>query len=173
MLTAAPDDTEFPGSNVRAVYQDRNGYIWTGNKDKVIRVYDSQWRYVGNLTSSGTISPYSTDKLGIGYSIIQDHEGTIWIGTKGNGLFAARPQGKPLTYHLVQYSADANDVYSLSGNEIYSLHEDRQQRIWIATFEGGINYLERGTDKEADRFINYRNRLKNYPISQCLSLIHI
>lgn len=24
-----------------------------------------------------------------------------------------------------------------------------------------------GTDKEADRFINYRNRLKNYPISQC------
>mgnify|MGYP000845648851 FL=1 len=167
LLTAAPDDTEFPGSNVRAVYQDRNGYIWTGNKDKVIRVYDSQWRYVGNLTSSGTISPYSTDKLGIGYSIIQDHEGTIWIGTKGNGLFAARPQGKPLTYHLVQYSADANDVYSLSGNEIYSLHEDRQQRIWIATFEGGINYLERGTDKEADRFINYRNRLKNYPISQC------
>ena len=122
---------------------------------------------MGNLTSSGTISPYSTDKLGIGYSIIQDHEGTIWIGTKGNGLFAARPQGKPLTYHLVQYSADANDVYSLSGNEIYSLHEDRQQRIWIATFEGGINYLERGTDKEADRFINYRNRLKNYPISQC------
>lgn len=167
LLTAAPDDTEFPGSNVRAVYQDRNGYIWTGNKDKVIRVYDSQWRYVGNLTSSGTISPYSTDKLGIGYSIIQDHEGTIWIGTKGNGLFAARPQGKPLTYHLVQYSADANDVYCLSGNEIYSLHEDRQQRIWIATFEGGINYLERGTDKEADRFINYRNRLKNYPISQC------
>jgi ligand-binding sensor domain-containing protein len=167
LLTAAPDDTEFPGSNVRAVYQDRNGYIWTGNKDKVIRVYDSQWRYVGNLTSSGTNSPYSTDRLGIGYSIIQDHEGTIWIGTKGNGLFAARPQGKPLTYHLIQYSADANDVYSLSGNEIYSLHEDRQQRIWIATFEGGINYLERGTDKEADRFINYRNRLKNYPISQC------
>ena len=167
LLTAAPDDTEFPGSNVRAVYQDRNGYIWTGNKDKVIRVYDSQWRYVGNLTSAGTISPYSTDKLGIGYSIIQDHEGTIWIGTKGNGLFAARPQGKPLSYHLVQYSADANDVYSLSGNEIYSLHEDRQQRIWIATFEGGINYLERGTDKEAVRFINYRNRLKNYPISQC------
>lgn len=167
LLTAAPDDTEFPGSNVRAVYQDRNGYIWTGNKDKIIRVYDSQWHYVGNLTSAGTISPYSTDRLGIGYSIIQDHEGTIWIGTKGNGLFAAKPQGKPLTYHLVQYSADANDVYSLSGNEIYSLHEDRQQRIWIATFEGGINYLERGTDKEAVRFINYRNRLKNYPISQC------
>lgn len=105
--------------------------------------------------------------LGVVYAIMQDHEGNIWMGTKGNGLFAARLQDKPLNYHLTQYVADANNEYSLSGNEIYSLYEDRQQRIWIATFEGGINYLEQGTNKKNIKFINYRNRLKNYPIRQC------
>lgn len=98
---------------------------------------------------------------------MQDHEGTIWIGTKGNGLIAAKPQSKPLTYHLTQYTTDTNDVYSLSGNEIYSLYEDKQQRIWIATFEGGINYLKKEANEKSVQFINYRNRLKNYPITQC------
>ncbi len=167
LLTAAPDDPEFPGSNIRAIYQDRDGYLWTGNKDKIVRVYDKEQRYIGNLTAQGTISPHATDELGIAYAITQDHEGTIWIGTKGNGLFAATPQSKPLNYHLKQYTADTDNIYSLSGNEIYSLYEDKQQRIWIATFEGGINYLEKGVKGESARFINYRNRLKNYPITQC------
>lgn len=167
LLTAAPDDPEFPGNNVRAIYQDRNGYIWTGSKDKIVRIYDKDQHYVGSLTKQGTISTHSTDQLGVVYAIMQDHEGTIWIGTKGNGLFAARPGSKPLNYHLTHHMADTDNAYSLSGNEIYSLHEDSQQRIWIATFEGGINYLERNTDKENVKFINYKNRLKNYPISQC------
>lgn len=167
LLTAAPDDPEFPGSNVRAIYQDRNGYIWTGNKDKKVRVYDKNRHYIGILTTKGTIVPHSTDEIGNAYAIMQDHEGTVWIGTKGNGLFAAKPQNSPLSYHLTRYTAETNDIYSLSGNEIYSLYEDHRQRIWIATFEGGINYLERGNHQGSGRFINYRNRLKNYPISQC------
>ena len=167
LLTAVPNDPEFPGNNIRAIYQDKDGYIWTGGKDKIVRLYDKNLHYIGNLTKQGTISPHSRDMLGVVYAIMQDHEGNIWMGTKGNGLFAARLQDKPLNYHLTQYVADANNEYSLSGNEIYSLYEDRQQRIWIATFEGGINYLEQGTNKKNIKFINYRNRLKNYPIRQC------
>lgn len=167
LLTVMPDDPEFPGNNIRAIYQDRDGYIWAGSKDKTIRIYDKNRHYVGALTKQGTISAHGADQLGVVYAIMQDHEGTVWIGTKGNGLYAARPKSQPLSYHLTQYTTHTNDVYSLSGNEIYSLYEDSRQRIWIATFEGGINYLEQGTDKENIKFINYRNRLKNYPISQC------
>lgn len=167
LLTAVPNDPEFPGNNIRAIYQDKDGYIWIGGKDKIVRLYDKNLHYIGNLTKQGTISPHSRDMLGVVYAIMQDHEGNIWMGTKDNGLFAARLQDKPLNYHLTQYLADANNEYSLSGNEIYSLYEDRQQRIWIATFEGGINYLEQGINKKNIKFINYRNRLKNYPIRQC------
>lgn len=162
-----PDDSEFPGNNTRAIFQDRDGNIWVGNKDKIIRVYDENLQYIGNLTSQGKIIPNSTHELGIAYSFVQDHTGTIWIGTKGNGLIAAIPGGQPRSFRLQQYTANADNIYSLSGNSVYSLHEDSQQRLWIATFEGGVNYLDLKSRIGNSKFINYRNRLKNYPIGRC------
>ncbi|WP_308765183.1 two-component regulator propeller domain-containing protein [uncultured Bacteroides sp.] len=167
LLTANSSDSEFPGNNSRAVYQDANGYIWVGNKDKIIRVYDKRMKYMGNLSANGRVIPGSGDELGIAYSFTQDHNGTIWIGTKGNGLIEARPGKETLTFQLKKYVADADDIYSLSGNSIYSLHEDAHHRLWIATFEGGINYLDLSVKALDFQFINYKNQLKNYPISQC------
>ena len=167
LLTAHPDDSEFPGNNTRAIFQDRDGYIWAGNKDKIIRIYNKEMRYIGNLTFQGKIVPNSTDELGIAYAFTQDHAGTIWIGTKGNGLIAALPAGQPQTFRLRQYTTNTDNIYSLSGNSVYSLHEDPQHRLWIATFEGGVNYLDLQATEQTPLFINYRNRLKNYPIGQC------
>ena len=124
-------------------------------------------RYIGNLTFQGKIVPNSTDELGIAYAFTQDHAGTIWIGTKGNGLIAALPAGQPQTFRLRQYTTNTDNIYSLSGNSVYSLHEDPQHRLWIATFEGGVNYLDLQATEQTPLFINYRNRLKNYPIGQC------
>lgn len=167
LLSTHPQDSEFPGNNTRATFQDRNGNIWVGNKDKIVRVYDRNLQYIGNLTSQGKIIPNSTDELGIAYTFTQDHTGTIWIGTKGNGLIAAIPSGHPLSFRLQSYTTYTDNIYSLSGNSVYSLHEDSQQRLWIATFEGGINYLDLKETGGSSKFINYRNRLKNYPIGQC------
>lgn len=167
LLAAHPEDSEFPGNNTRAVYQDKSGNIWAGNKDKIIRIYDKNLKYMGNLTSQGKISPTGTDELGIAYSFTQDHTGTIWIGTKGNGLIAATPNEDSKSFRLQQYTAETDNIYSISGDNIYSLYEDKQHRLWIATFEGGINFLDLNADSQSPKFINYRNRLKNYPISQC------
>ena len=43
--------------------------------------------------------------------------------------------------------------------------EDAVGRIWIATFGGGVNYMEQIEGKT--RFINYRNKLKKFPIPLC------
>lgn len=167
LLSTHPEDSEFPGNNTRAVFQDRDGNIWVGNKDKIVRVYDKNLQYIGNLTSQGKVVPNSVSELGIAYTFTQDHTGTIWIGTKGNGLISAIPDKQPLSFRLQQYTTHTDNIYSLSGNSVYSLHEDSQQRLWIATFEGGINYLDLKETGGSSKFINYRNRLKNYPISQC------
>ena len=167
LLTARANDSGFPGNNTRAIFQDKDGNIWTGNRDKIIRIYNENFQYIGNLNAQGQIIPNSKDQIGIAYSFTQDHTGTIWIGTKGNGLIAATPEKKPLHFRLRQYTTNENDNNSLSGNDIYSLHEDRHHRLWIATFEGGINYLDLKADSKSPRFINHRNLLKNYPIKEC------
>lgn len=74
------------------------------------------------------------------------------------------PQGNE--YKLHHYVYDARDVYSLSHNSVYDLCEDSLGRIWVVTFGGGINYIERQDDGSV-RFINSRNNLKSYPIDRC------
>ena len=165
-VRAKDSDPDFPGNNVRSVFQDRNGLLWTGNKDLVVRVFDRNYKYLGNLTKDGTIDKNRSDKLGIAYTIMQAKDGTIYIGTKGNGLFALRQILTSQKYKLVHYNVKPNNKYSLNSNEIYSLYEDRYQNIWIATFQKGVNILIKSSTS-GSRFINIQNDLVNYPVENC------
>jgi hypothetical protein len=75
--------------------------------------------------------------------MLQDRQGNFWLGTKGNGLFKAVPLDKDQTkYHLIHYSHDRGNPHALNCNEIYSLLEDRQGRIWIGSFDAGLWMVE-------------------------------
>lgn len=167
MLTPVPHEYESLSNEVRSVCEDKLGNLWVGLKDGMIRIYDSNRRYKGYLTASGTISLTGTPMEGTAYFIIQDSKGIIWIATKGNGLVRAEqmsPAG--MSYKLTRYLHDADDMYSLSDNNVYCVYEDHHGRIWAATFAGGINYISQG-EKGETIFINHRNNLKGYPIDVC------
>lgn len=167
MLTPVPHEYESLSNEVRSVCEDKQGNWWVGLKDGMIRLYDSNRKYVGHLTANGTISQTGTPMEGTAYFILQDSKGIIWIATKGNGLVRAEqtsPTG--MSYKLTRYQHDANDMYSLSDNNVYCVYEDHHGRIWAATFAGGINYISQGEHGETV-FINHRNNLKGYPIDVC------
>ena len=167
MLTPVPHEYESLSNEVRSVCEDKQGNLWVGLKDGMIRLYDSNRKYIGHLTGNGTISPTGTPMEGTAYFILQDSKGIIWIATKGNGLVRAEqtsPTG--MSYKLTRYQHDANDMYSLSDNNVYCVYEDHHGRIWAATFAGGINYISQGEHGETV-FINHRNNLKGYPIDVC------
>lgn len=151
-------DTE-DGNDVRGIFQDRDGYVWTGARDGTISVFDRQMHYLGNLTRSGHVVPNSTDRLGHAYCFVQDKEGNLWIGTKFGGLFRLRRQGQ-LSYDIRQYKK-GDDPYSLCHNDIFSMCIDGHDRLWIATFGGGICYLD--LRQGSGRFIHAGNRLLGYP----------
>lgn len=78
------------------------------------------------------------------YSILQDSEGFMWIGTS-NGL--NRYDG----YQVKHYYYDAENPYSINSNEVYTLFEDSDFNLWVGTIgEGLCKY-----DREKDRFIRY------------------
>ena len=101
---------------------------------------------------------------GVVYSIIEDSQNNIWLGTKGEGAYKlTRKQGIE-GFNIHQYKHNPNDIYSLSDNNVYSIFEDDNRNIWIGTFGGGINLLmDSGSD---EKFINHNNELKNYPIAK-------
>lgn len=77
--------------------------------------------------------------------ILQDRYGFMWFGTQ-DGL--NRYDG----YTFTIYRHHAGDVNSLSVNYIWSLAEDQDGALWIATEGGGLDRFDRDTGQ----FIHYR-----------------
>lgn len=147
------------GRDVRGLFQDRDGNVWVGAKNGVISVFDKNLNYIGDLTHDGRIAYESREEVGHAYSFVQDKTGTIWIGTKFNGLFSLQPKGDR-TYKMINYRKD-NQPFSLCNNDIFHLCIDHHDRLWIATFGKGLCYTD--LNDPSHRFIHEGNLLKSYP----------
>lgn len=101
---------------------------------------------------------------------MQDSHGNIWIATKGDGIILAEKEGTHFKFTRFKY--DEDDIYSLSHNSVYWLHEDKYGRIWVATFGGGLNYIQK-TPEGKYVFISSRNNLKGFPYDRCYRVRHI
>ena len=151
-------------NQVRSLCQDSRKQLWIGTRNSKVSVYSLDFQLQGYLTVDGRISLTGTPFRGSAYKIIEDSKKNIWIATKGNGIVQLIPQGSG--YKMLHYTYDANDIYSLSHNNVYDLCEDSYGRIWVVTFGGGIDYIEKESDGSV-RFINSRNNLKSYPMERC------
>ncbi len=141
------------------ILEDNNHNLWFGSADGTLRIYNEKKEFIGFLSPSGQIAQTKV-YFGTVYSIIQDRQGIIWIGTSNKGLVKATPKGERI-YNLEYFTSNPDNPYSLNCDQIYTLHEDSNGRIWIGTFEGGINYIEKNADGGI-LFINSSNDLKHY-----------
>ncbi|HLP76815.1 MAG TPA: two-component regulator propeller domain-containing protein [Candidatus Paceibacterota bacterium] len=80
--------------------------------------------------------------------IVRDYQGFMWLGTWGGGL--NRYDG----YNFKVYRHDEQDERSLGSLCVWTLHEDRQHTLWVATQDKGLDRYDRATDS----FIHYRHR---------------
>lgn len=119
-----------PQNTVRAIVQTRDGYLWLGTQEGLVR-FDG----VRFTTFDRSIVDELQSSLII--TLDEDREGALWIGTQGGGLSRFK-DGRFLTY-------TEND--GLPGNNIYAVHSDRHGRIWAGTIGGGIVRLENGSFK--------------------------
>lgn len=75
------------------------------------------------------------------YSIIEDREGNIWMGTNGGGIDVLHRDGS-IEHHHFSTQQD-----SLSNNYIRCLMQDSKGHIWIGTYSGGISVYDPLTKK--------------------------
>ena len=73
-------------------------------------------------------------------AILQDHRGFMWFGTR-DGL------NKYDGYRFTIYRHDPYDFTSISFNWISIIYEDKAHRLWIGTYDGGLNLFDRETER--------------------------
>lgn len=71
------------------------------------------------------LPPFNGSNFDIG-SLMFDHDGNLWIGTKAKGIF--RVHGNTVEHY------DRTD--GLSGDSVYALFEDREGIVWAGTTSG-------------------------------------
>lgn len=84
-------------------------------------------------------------------ALFLDHEQTLWIGTKGNGIlrmpdYNLHEEGEPATERLVTSNSPLTD------NSVYCFTPSRRRGLWIGT-ESGLNY-----------YSYPEKRLKQFPV---------
>jgi len=143
--------------DVRAVFQDKNENIWVANKQNQLILFDKNFKKLGCISPDGQLAPQSVWKKPI-YSIIQDKESVIWIGTRGDGLYKFNPKTQDYSYQVQHFKNIENNPSSLSNDNIYTIFEDQSKRLWVGTLTGLNLIRKRGNTLD---FINQNGRLKN------------
>jgi len=67
----------------------------------------------------------------------------IWIGTDGGGINIYNPLTGAMQYLMV----NTRNNYSLSGNAIFKIYQDRDKNIWIGHFGSGLSVWKRNKEK--------------------------
>jgi len=162
-------NTNSAENNIRAILIDSERNTWISSRDGKIRILDQKNKLKGYLCTNGTIG-FGTPVAGVAYCLYQDKKQNIWIGTRGSGLYLITPHGK--RYQIRHYTNNPDDIYSLGNDNIYSIKPDNRGRIWIGTWGNGLNLCDFSKDGSI-RFINHRNRLKNYPVNKAKFIRYI
>ncbi len=142
-----------PDATVFCIVEDADQVIWLGTRKGLVRVVADE---VSSFSTAGANSLPGTYSV---RSAIMDREGNLWFGTEGFGVFKVT-RSLFMVFGLTQ---------GLSSNLTKSFLEDDRGRIWISTYDQGINVLEgeniveiyRKSDGLAGEDIGYSYRAQN------------
>lgn len=123
-----------PKAEVKFLFADRQQRYWVTTKDDgAVRVYAAaDNRLLGYLGADGRLHQQYTRFGAAVYSMYQSADGTLWLGTKPDGLYRLT-ENAPQTFKIDHFT-------DLPNPNIYCITEDRYGRLWLATLGGGLCY---------------------------------
>lgn len=150
-IVAPPTRSEdsMAASEVRALMRDSEDCLWVATKSREL------FRYSPDLSSCSRIA----GDFGVIYTIFEDKDSNIWLGTKGDGL--VRLTREAGGYSVRKFRHNPARLSSLSSNDVYSIEQDNEGKLWIGTFGGGVSMLR---NPDRDEFRNIYNDFPDYPV---------
>lgn len=112
---------------VRALIQDKNGFIWAGTEDGLNRFDGDEFIVFRNIPTDSTSLSDSTV-----LDLVEDDDGNIWVATGAGGIC----KYDPCTNLFERYISAADEKSRLSDNVIFTIYKDNENRIWAGNRKG-------------------------------------
>jgi len=128
--------------------------IFIGTDGEGISVFDLKKSKLTNWTDIARNK--DCDYFKSVYSIYQDEEGFIWLGTNGYGMIRTKIERSGENLKITdfkRYIATNNKKNTLSSNIVFSIIPKGKNQLWIGTRLGGLNLF----DKKSEHFSIYKN----------------
>ncbi len=126
MIWRVPDG--LPDNFVQALVQTRDGYLWLGTTEGLVR-FDGMQFTVFDTRNTAALRHNSV------VTLCEDRRGALWVGTSGGGI---------AVYRDGRFVATYDTSNGLPNNYIRSIYEDREGNLWITAHAGGLVRLRDG-----------------------------
>lgn len=135
-----------PAGQMRDLLLDAAGRLWAASRTGLWRrERDGSWRRFTHDRHDAWSLPRD-----IVFSLFEDRQGVIWVGTYGGGL----ARHVPWKNAFQRYRHDPDDPDSLSQNIVFPIYQDRAGMLWIGTYNRGLDRL----DPVSGRVRHFRHR---------------
>jgi signal transduction histidine kinase/ligand-binding sensor domain-containing protein/DNA-binding response OmpR family regulator len=138
--------TQFTHYGLQSVAPISDDYVMSFAEDVRGNIWLGTWSGGLNMiTPDGRVVRYQEPQLERVPMVVMhaDHAGTLWVGSRGNGLYRVRPVAQGLD---VRHYYRGDSLHSeLTNNFINAIYEDHAGGLWIGT-EGGLNTFDRRTE---------------------------
>ena len=129
------DSLSLNDNQAQAIYVAKDGTLWAGGTLAGLSKYNSATktftRYQNDHSNPNTLAGNNIT------SFSEDNNGNLWIATQNNGFDYMLVREGKFIHMLNMLPQD----YPLSKDQIYFIHQDRQNHLWIGS-EGKIHYFK-------------------------------
>lgn len=127
-------------NNITSIYEDTQKQIWIGSKYGLNKI---------NLRENEVLS-FTSENSKLSNNTVRclvEWQGKLLVGTF-DGIFALDPESG----QIIKVAGYDDINHSLSHYSVYAFCVDHDYTLWVGTFAGGINYLNKFTN----RFVLHR-----------------
>lgn len=137
------NDASITSSSILSIIESKkhSGKIFVGTAFGGLNVFNLMTRTFTEIP----FKVYKDINKGSVSSIFEELDGSLWLGTLGDGLLKMSPSN----YVIERYSKDPNNNESISGDLIKVVKKDRSGNLWVGT-SSGLNLID-GKSKKVTR----------------------
>ena len=126
-------------NHISCFFEDNNGNILVGTRGNGLYKIDLITQKITQIL----YNPSQIDRDNLIISLAYDQEGTLWVGTD-SGVILIKHEDFKKPIHL---QANPDSEMGLSSHAIQGLLVDRDDNVWIGTWEAGLNVHFRNRNK--------------------------